>query len=51
LADRGLVKRYYNDLGQRFLEISDTAETAYFSENEAGALDVAEEPKDNPLTK
>jgi DNA-binding MarR family transcriptional regulator len=43
LSERGLVKRYRNDLGQRLLEISDTAEAAYFPDTNNDSLDVGEE--------
>jgi DNA-binding MarR family transcriptional regulator len=40
LAEKGLVKRYHNEAGHRILEISETAEAAYFVEGNEKALDV-----------
>jgi Cdc6-like AAA superfamily ATPase len=40
LAERGLVKRYLNDQGNRLLEIEPTAEDAYFSAAQREELDV-----------
>lgn len=42
LSERGLVKRYRNDLGQRLLEISGPAEAAYFSDTKTDSLDVSD---------
>nr|AUN36162.1 hypothetical protein [uncultured bacterium] len=44
LSERGLVKRYRNELGQRLLEISGTAEAAYFPNVNRDSLDICEEP-------
>lgn len=44
LAEQGLVKRYHNEQGQRLLEISETAEAAYFAEGSEKALDVEANP-------
>lgn len=43
LSERGLVRRYRNDLGQRLLEISSTAEAAYFPDTNTDSLDVGDE--------
>jgi DNA-binding MarR family transcriptional regulator len=42
LSDRGLVKRYHNENDQRLLEISSTAQAAYFSDREESALNLDE---------
>jgi hypothetical protein len=40
LAERGLLKRYLNDQGNRLIEIEPAAEAAYFSPEEREELDV-----------
>jgi DNA-binding MarR family transcriptional regulator len=46
MAERGLVKRYLNDQGNRLLEIEPTAEAAYFSAEQREELDVPIGDKD-----
>ena len=40
LANRGLVKRLKNDQGQRLLQLSETAEAAYFEQHPSVSLDI-----------
>ena len=47
LAEQGLVKRYHNEEGQRILEISETAEAAYFADGNEKALDVGDNLNQN----
>ncbi len=42
LSERGLVKRYRNDLGQRLLEISGPAEAAYFPDTNTDSLGLSD---------
>jgi DNA-binding MarR family transcriptional regulator len=48
LSDRGLVKRYQNEQGQRLLEISPTAESTYFTDTLKDSLDVPQDPTAKP---
>jgi hypothetical protein len=45
-----LVKRYHSEQGQRLLEISSTAEAAYFAPVTNDALDVGEDQVQRPYS-